>query len=134
MPCFFCTVPADQIVAANGLCLAFRDGYPVSEGHTLVVPRRHVVDWFHTTSEEQRALFELVDRVVRQLEVEYRPDGFNVGFNLGEAAGQSVPHLHVHVIPRRAGDVDDPTGGVRLVIPDRGNYKRPGFVPRSNKS
>jgi diadenosine tetraphosphate (Ap4A) HIT family hydrolase len=97
----------------------------VSAGHTLVLPCRHVSSYFECTDEEKAALWVLVDRVKERLDREHRPDGFNVGINVGVAAGQTVPHCHVHVIPRYAGDVLDPTGGVRSVIPAKRNYLRP---------
>jgi diadenosine tetraphosphate (Ap4A) HIT family hydrolase len=96
-----------------------------------VIPRRHVASWFDATSDERSALLALVDDVRAALEGENAPAGYNIGINVGEAAGQTVMHLHVHVIPRFAGDVDDPAGGVRFVIPGRGNYRRPGHLPRA---
>ncbi len=118
----FLAVPPTEWVASNAWAFALRDRYPVSPGHTLVIPRRLVATWFEATPEEQRALFDLVDEVKRRLDEELAPDGYNVGFNVGEAAGQTVFHLHVHVIPRFRGDVADPRGGVRHVIPGKGNY------------
>jgi len=118
----FLARPAADHVASNALAFALRDAFPVTPGHTLVIPRRLVPTWFDATRDEQLALLELVDEVKRQLDSELRPDGYNVGFNAGTAAGQTVPHLHVHVIPRYAGDVADPRGGVRHVIPGKGNY------------
>lgn len=109
-------------VASNALAFAIRDRFPVNPGHTLVVPIREITTWFDATVEEQHAILELVSIVKKQLDVEFRPDGYNVGFNAGRAAGQTVPHLHVHVIPRFEGDTSDPRGGVRHVIPGRGNY------------
>jgi len=121
----FLTLPSTTWVAQNAHAFAIRDGFPVTPGHTLVITRRLVPDWFSATLEEQQAIFALVEIVKRQLdEGEPRPDGYNVGFNAGEAAGQTVMHLHVHVIPRYRGDMDDPRGGVRHVIPSKGNYKR----------
>jgi len=116
--------PADW-VASNELAFAIRDAFPVSEGHTLIVTRRPVPTWFEATPEEQAAVMELVEAVKRELDEQLAPDGYNVGFNAGEAAGQTVMHLHVHVIPRYRGDMDDPRGGVRHVIPAKGNYQRP---------
>ena len=125
-PSPFLALPASVHVAGNALAFAVRDKYAVSPGHTLVIPRRLVPTWFDATPEEQRALFALVDEVKRQLDAgSPRPDGYNVGFNAGEAAGQTVMHLHVHVIPRYAGDVEDPRGGVRHVMPGKGNYLAP---------
>jgi diadenosine tetraphosphate (Ap4A) HIT family hydrolase len=119
----FLALPASRHVASNTLALAIEDGFPVSPGHTLVIPRREVRTWFDATPAEQAAIFALVDEVKRLLDArDPRPDGYNVGFNAGEAAGQTVMHLHVHVIPRYRGDVDDPRGGVRHVIPSKGNY------------
>lgn len=113
------------------LAFARRDAFPVSPGHTLIVPRRHVASWFDATPEERSAMLGLLDDVKAALDRDLRPAGYNVGFNLGDAGGQTVMHLHLHVIPRFPGDVDDPRGGVRLVIPERGNYRRPGHIPRA---
>lgn len=118
----FLQVPESGHVASNALAFAIRDGFPVSPGHSLVVPRRLVATWFDATREEQHAILELVDALKRALDLDLAPDGYNVGFNAGAAAGQTVMHLHVHVIPRFAGDVLDPRGGVRHVIPGKGNY------------
>ncbi len=120
----FLEVPEAVWVCANALAFAFRDRFPVSPGHTLVVTRRVTPDWFSATEDEQRAVLALVDEVKRRLDDELAPDGYNVGFNAGSAAGQTVMHLHVHVIPRFRGDMDDPRGGVRHVIPSKGNYLR----------
>lgn len=109
-------------VASNALAFALRDRFPVSPGHTLVIPRRLIATWFDATPDEREALFALVDEVKRVLDAELQPDGYNIGINAGEAAGQTVMHLHIHVIPRFRGDVDDPRGGVRHVIPGKGNY------------
>lgn len=120
----YSAIPESSWVARNELAFAIRDAFPVSRGHTLVIPRRVVPTWFEATREEQRAIFDLVEVVKRQLDGEFRPDGYNVGFNAGHAAGQTIFHLHVHVIPRYSGDVPDPRGGVRHVIPAKGNYLR----------
>ncbi|MDY0062848.1 MAG: HIT family protein [Myxococcota bacterium] len=123
-----------RALLANEAALALRDGFPVNSGHTLIVLRRHVASWFDATRDEQLAILELLDLVKEELDRTLAPAGYNVGVNVGAAAGQTVPHLHVHVIPRFPGDVDDPTGGVRLVIPERGNYRRAGHVPRGPRS
>lgn len=120
----FLEVPATEWVGSNEHAFAFRDRFPVSPGHTLVVSRRVVPDWFSATKEEQLAILALIDDIKAQLDRELRPAGYNVGFNAGRAAGQTVMHLHVHVIPRYEGDMDDPRGGVRHVIPSKGNYLR----------
>jgi superfamily II DNA or RNA helicase/diadenosine tetraphosphate (Ap4A) HIT family hydrolase len=101
---------------------ALWDGFPVSEGHALIVPHRHIATWFDATPEERAALFGAIETVCGVIRAHWGADGFNVGVNLGAAAGQTVPHLHLHVIPRRHGDVPDPRGGVRHVIPGRGYY------------
>ena len=118
----FLQLPPEAHVASNALAFAIRDGFPVSPGHTLIVPRRLVATWFEATREEQVAMLELVEVVKAQLDAELQPDGYNIGINAGAAAGQTVMHLHMHLIPRFAGDVPDPRGGVRHVIPNKGNY------------
>lgn len=123
----FLSASPERWVASNDLAFALRDNFPVSPGHTLVVPRREVATWFDATREEQVAILELVDVVKAQLDAELQPAGYNVGFNAGVAAGQTVMHLHVHVIPRFTGDVEDPRGGVRHVVPGKGNYLVAGF-------
>jgi len=106
--CPFCKVAAENCTSGTSPVLSFRDQYPVTPGHTLVIPRRHIATWFEATPEEQSAIFTLVEQVKAELDAEFHPDGYNIGINIGDAAGQTVPHLHVHVIPRYRGDVDDP--------------------------
>lgn len=120
----FLKVPEDAWLCSNELAFAVFDNFPVSPGHTLVITRRVVATWFEATAEEQKAVMELVNRAKELLDTRLnpRPDGYNVGFNAGASAGQTIPHLHVHVIPRYSGDVVDPRGGVRHVIPGKGNY------------
>jgi diadenosine tetraphosphate (Ap4A) HIT family hydrolase len=113
-------IPASQWVAENDLAFAIRDVFPVSRGHTLVITKRRIPTWWEATDAERLSVLDLVSVVKRGLDDELGPDGYNVGFNAGEAAGQTVPHLHVHVIPRFRGDVVDPRG-VRHVLPG-GNY------------
>jgi len=111
------------VLASNDLAFAIRDSYPVSPGHTLVVPHRLIASWFDATMEERQALLDLVEEIKRQLDAgPSPPHGYNIGINVGEAAGQTVGHLHVHLIPRYRGDVLDPRGGIRHVIPGKGNY------------
>ena len=125
----FMEVPASQWIAANRSAFVIADRFPVSPGHALVVPRRVIATWWEATDEERADMLALVDEVKRQLDAELEPDGYNVGFNAGEAAGQTVDHLHIHVIPRYHGDMSDPRGGVRHVIPSKGNYLRPATEP-----
>ena len=120
--CPFCTLPIARIRGENEHALWIRDGYPVSPGHSLVIPRRHIGSFFEVTAEERTAMLALVDEAKAAAEVEFRPDGFNIGINDGPAAGQTVPHLHIHLIPRYAGDLQDPRGGVRWVIPAKADY------------
>jgi len=134
MTCPFCPPPGARIVGQSELGLALLDEHPVAPGHTLLITRRHVATWFEASEAEQRALLALAAERKQVLDRELAPAGYNLGLNVGLAAGQTVMHLHLHLIPRFTGDVDDPTGGVRLVIPDKGNYRRPGFVPRSRGS
>ena len=122
----FLSRPESEWVASNRMAFAIRDAFPVSPGHTLIVPRRLVDTWFAATPEERAAMVDLLNVVKEQLDAEFHPDGYNVGFNAGEAAGQTVAHLHLHVIPRYKGDVEDPRGGIRHVIPGKGNYLKPG--------
>lgn len=119
-PCLFCN-PGEPLLE-NALAYARYDDYPVSPGHVLVLPRRHVADYFDTTLEEKHAMLALIEAAKQLLDGEHAPDGYNLGINCGAAAGQSVPHVHYHLIPRFAGDMENPRGGVRGVIPDRQKY------------
>ncbi len=125
--CYFCTQP--DIVIENELAFVCYDGYPVSPGHCLIVPHRHAAEYFQATPEEKAAIWALVDEMKIIIDKKFRPDGYNVGVNIGEPAGQSVPHIHVHMIPRYKGDMENPRGGVRGVIPDKQKYvKKKYFV------
>jgi len=110
------------MLAETALAYAIFDRYPASPGHTLIIPRQHTADYFALPPEVKRACWQLVDRVKEILAERFKPAGFNIGVNVGRVAGQTVPHVHIHLIPRYAGDVPDPTGGVRHVIPGKGNY------------
>lgn len=121
--CPFCKVESErEIIASSALSLAFFDGFPVSPGHALIIPRRHVASFFDLTKEEKQDLLSLMDNVKRIIDERYNPDGYNIGVNVCEAAGQSVSHVHMHLIPRYKGDVPNPRGGVRGVIPAKQNY------------
>ena len=121
MKCIFCD-PGRPIVAENDHACAIRDAFPVSTGHTLVIPREHVSDILRLSPQSYAACFELVRSVAAELEATLGPDGFNIGVNCGEAAGQTVMHAHIHVIPRFTGDTANPRGGVRGVIAGKGDY------------
>lgn len=121
-PCPFCTLDPSRIILSNDYAVAIRDGFPVSEGHTLIIPKRHIDSLFEATAEEQAALFELLGQTRQQLLDELSPNGFNIGINDGAAAGQTVMHLHIHLIPRYVGDQPDPRGGVRWIFPDKAAY------------
>ena len=118
--CPFCDT-TDQIIS-NNLAYARYDNYPVTNGHMLIIPTRHISDYFDLTPEEKIAIFDLLELAKQFLDKERKPDGYNIGINIGESAGQTVWHVHVHLIPRYKGDVKDPRGGVRGVIPDKQKY------------
>ncbi len=120
--CPFCRKLETATLDGDGLVAAFPDAFPVSPGHTLIVPRRHVETYLDASEDERTALWVHADRVITCLRESHCPDGFNVGINVGRAAGQTVMHLHLHVIPRYAGDVDDPRGGIRHVVPGKARY------------
>jgi diadenosine tetraphosphate (Ap4A) HIT family hydrolase len=120
--CPFCLMPPDRIVDRTELAVVIRDAFPVSPGHTLVIPVRHVGSLFETTDAERSDFLALLDRARSVLEGELQPAGYNIGINDGKEAGQTVPHLHIHLIPRYAGDQPDPRGGVRWIFPERARY------------
>ena len=121
-PCPFCDPPTDRICFRSEFAFGLWDGFPVSPGHALLIPRRHVATLFDASREERVTLFDALEAVRAIIDERYRPDGYNIGINHGAAAGQTIFHLHLHLIPRYAGDVADPRGGVRYVIPDKANY------------
>ena len=121
-PCPFCHPDSERVFHEGTLTLGLWDAHPASDGHALLVTRRHVATWFDATEEERTELVAGIGIARARILEDHSPDGFNIGVNAGEAAGQTVMHVHVHVIPRYAGDVADPRGGVRHVIPARGNY------------
>jgi diadenosine tetraphosphate (Ap4A) HIT family hydrolase len=120
--CPFCAIAPDQIILERPLALVKRDGYPLTKGHSLIIPRRHVASFFDCTAEERQAMLELLDEAKAILDKEHAPDGYNIGLNNGPAAGQTVMHVHMHLIPRYAGDTSDPRGGVRWIFPDKAKY------------
>jgi diadenosine tetraphosphate (Ap4A) HIT family hydrolase len=120
--CVFCTLPPARVIDENATAIVIRDGYPVSPGHTLLIPKRHTGSFFDLSEKERCDLLALLDQAKLVLDEEFHPQGYNIGINDGAAAGQTVPHLHVHLIPRFEGDLPDPRGGVRWVIPDKAKY------------
>lgn len=120
--CPFCRIELSRIHFSCEFTAAFSDAFPITDGHMLVVPKRHVASLFDLSEQEQAAVWKMVARVRAKLIVDQRVDGFNVGVNDGMAAGQTVMHAHVHVIPRRRGDVADPRGGVRWILPEKAVY------------
>lgn len=117
-PCIFCKLESRELIAENDLAAAFYDGFPVSKGHTLVVPKRHAATCFDLTEDEMKAMRALALEVKAKLDAEYAPDGYNVGFNCGTAGGQTVFHCHMHIIPRYLGDIEHPAGGIRRIFPE----------------
>jgi diadenosine tetraphosphate (Ap4A) HIT family hydrolase len=120
--CPFCSLEPKRIIDFNEFGVTIRDGFPVSPGHTLVIPKRHMGSWFAITNAEQLGLLDLLARAKTILQEELNPDGYNIGINDGPVAGQTVPHLHMHLIPRFKGDQEDPRGGVRWIIPEKAKY------------
>ena len=124
-PCIFCKIRKEELQFENQLAYSSIDSYPVSEFHSLIVPKRHVKSYFELTSEEIQACNELILKTKEKiLKQDSSVKGFNIGTNAGKIAGQSIMHCHIHLIPRREGDVEDPQGGVRSVIPKKQHYKR----------
>jgi len=120
--CPFCSLPVARIVDNDTMAVAVHDAFPVAPGHTLVIPLRHVGSFFELHEAEQLAMLTLLNRARARVDSEFAPDGYTIGINDGRAAGQTVPHVHLHLIPRHTGDVPDPRGGVRWVIPDNAKY------------
>jgi diadenosine tetraphosphate (Ap4A) HIT family hydrolase len=121
-PCAFCNLAPDRIIGENEFAVVVRDSFPVSPGHTLVIPRRHTGSFFSLDAGEREAMLQLLDEAKAGIEAGLHPDGYNICINDGPAAGQTVPHLHIHLIPRYAGDTPDPRGGVRWVLPAKAKY------------
>ena len=120
--CPFCNLEPDRIISESDYTVTIRDGFPVSQGHTLIIPKRHVQSFFELQAAEKAAILQAMDEGKEALNKEFSPDGYNIGINDGEAAGQTVMHLHVHLIPRYKGDTEDPRGGIRHVFPDKAKY------------
>lgn len=111
--CVFCNYSKSEIIAENKLAFAIMDKFPVNDGHTLIIPKRHFKSFFEATEEEIKAIYSLMHEVKEMLDIQYEPVGYNIGINVGYYAGQTVMHLHVHLIPRYKYDVQNPRGGIR---------------------
>ena len=122
-PCLFCTDP-QGVSLDSELAYSARDTYGVSPGHTLVIPKRHVASFFELTPEEVADCMKLINEEKKNIDEQFSPNGYNIGVNIGSAAGQSIFHAHIHIIPRYEGDVENPQGGVRHVIAKKAHYKR----------
>lgn len=121
--CPFCYPdPSREIIAESSMAYAIFDMFPVSKGHALIIPRKHCADYFELSSEEQSACWQLVNEVKILVDNLYHPNGYNVGININPSAGQTIPHVHIHLIPRYSGDIVNPRGGVRGVIPGKRSY------------
>ena len=124
--CVICELINDKsrVIYDDEYAVAISDGFPVSQGHTLIVPKRHIESIFDATDVELKSIYSLIIAVRNFLEMrlEHKPDGYNIGINEGRAAGRTVDHTHIHIIPRYKGDVEDPRGGIRGVIPDKKIY------------
>ena len=121
--CPFCDLnPNRQTITESATAYAIYDKHPVSAGHALVIPKRHIVNYFELATKEQTACWLIINRVQEIVQEKYQPHGFNVGINIGKLAGQTVLHVHIHLIPRYVGDVEFPDGGIRGIIPDKRKY------------
>ena len=118
----FLQIPEAEYICSNKLAFAVWDKFPVTTGHALIIPNRIMTTWWETSRKEKKELSKLLEQTRQIIEEKYNPDGFNIGINNNKAAGQTVNHLHIHLIPRYFGDIPDPRGGVRHVIPSKGNY------------
>ena len=124
-PCIFCKTNQNELIFENDLAYASSDSYPVSQFHSLVVPKRCIENYFELNEKEILACYDLIKKLKKKIISEDKSvEGFNIGTNAGKVAGQSIFHCHIHVIPRRKGDVDNPQGGVRSVIPLKQHYIR----------
>jgi len=122
MSCIFCNIEKERIITENEFAFAIYDSFPVSQGHILVIPKKHINNYFEADSQTKEQLWKLVDECKEIVDKKFNPAGYNIGINCGEAAGQTVMHLRIHLIPRYLGDIENPRGGVRGVIPNKRIY------------
>lgn len=121
-PCPFCSLGDRELLASNASGVGIFDNYPISPGHTLIIPWRHIGSFFELSKTERDGLFDLIELAKAKLDAQFAPDSYNIGINDGPAAGQTIGHCHIHLIPRYQGDTPDPRGGVRWIIPDKADY------------
>lgn len=122
--CPFCEVNKDEIILKNDKCFARLDLYPVNPGHLLIIPFRHFSNYFDSTQDEIQSILDMIKKAKVYLDQKYKPDGYNIGVNVNQCAGQTIMHLHIHIIPRYDGDMENPQGGVRGVIPEKRVYRK----------
>lgn len=123
--CIFCNPASDrELILESATAYAMYDKFPVNEGHALIIPKKHCANYFDLNFKDQSACWFILNRVKKIVSERFNPDGFNIGVNVNSSAGQTVPHVHIHLIPRYKGDVANPTGGVRNVIPSKGDYTK----------
>ena len=123
MNCPFCKPEiSNEYIAESETCFAVFDKFPVNNGHVLIIPKRHISNYFDLSLPEQSDCWKLINEVKNIIQSKYNPDGFNIGININKSAGQTIWHVHIHLIPRYDGDVINPTGGIRNIIPGKGNY------------
>ena len=120
--CLFCSPANEALLARNDNVIILWDSFPISPGHAIVTPLHHAASWSDLTRDEKIAIFDGIDTAQQEIEKQYSPDGYNIGINDGTVAGQTIMHVHLHVIPRYAGDSDDPRGGIRWILPDKARY------------
>ena len=121
-PCPFCSLGERELLASNTSSFAIFDNYPISQGHALIIPRRHLGSFFELSKAERDDLIDLIEQAKAKLDAQFAPDSYNIGINDGPAAGQTIGHCHIHLITRYQGDMPDPRGGVRWIIPDKADY------------
>lgn len=121
--CLFCEIPNERVLYSNSLAYVIRDNFPVTSEHTLIIPKRHAIDYFCLNNDEILACNELIFQLRNEIMFKDKTvSGFNIGINAGEAAGQTIFHCHIHLIPRRIGDIEKPRGGIRNIFPGKGSY------------
>ncbi len=135
MPCLFCDIKDDQAIhiASSQNFVSIYDETPVTKGHALIFPKKHIESFFDLNKEEVIELYELIKEVKKLIDKVYKPDAYNIGINNGQAAGRTIHHLHVHLIPRYEGDVENPRGGVRHIIPGKGDYHESLLVDKPER-